>query len=177
MLEPYRRLALGPQPAERSVLIPQATTAPTGIWQAIKLQNIFGGAVAVVSVLSKFTPIFLANIPFRLTLTWVMHEVCAWLSVAILSTMILVLVCSFFVQWPNLPVEPSTVAGCLYYVCDSDILQDFEGMSSMGPKERRERARALGWKYQLSERVDASGEAKMGIGYALESEIRVYSAP
>ncbi|KAK0624107.1 hypothetical protein B0T14DRAFT_583265 [Immersiella caudata] len=163
MLEPYRRLALRPQPASTSILIPRATTALTGIWQAMTLGNVFGGTVAFASVLSKFTPIFLANIPFRLTLTWTMHRVCAWLSVAILSSMILVLVGSFFIRWPDLPVEPSTIAGSMYYVFDSDVLKDLEGMSLMGQDETERRLSKQGRKYYLSRFIDVSGIARVRI--------------
>ncbi|KAK5651606.1 hypothetical protein OQA88_11879 [Cercophora sp. LCS_1] len=156
MLEPYRRLALRPQPAETSILASQSTTAPDGVWQAIRLRNAFGGAVAIVSLLSHFTPIFLANIPFRLTLTWTMHKVCAWLSVAILATMVVVLVGSFSVRWPNLPVEPRTISGCMYYVCGSDILRDLEHTSLMGSKEIEACLREQGRNYQLSEMLGES---------------------
>jgi hypothetical protein len=150
--------------------MPRATTALTGIWQAVKLGNIFGGAVAVVSVLSKFTPIFLANIPFRLTLTWTMHRVCAWLSVAILTSMVLVLVGSFCIKWPHLPVDPSTIAGCMFYVCDSDMLKDFKGMSLMGQRERERRLGTQGRKCHLSEIIGVSGEARVGIYSAPKDE-------
>src|SRR3569833_1832502 len=86
MLEPYRRLAAGPQPAEMSILIQRASTTFTGLWQAIRLLDLFGSAVAFTDMLSKITPILLANIPFRLTLTWTTHSVCTWLSVAIKTT-------------------------------------------------------------------------------------------
>jgi len=171
MLEPYRRLAVRPQPAEASILIPRATTALTGVWQAVILRNVFGGAVATVSVLSKFTPIFLANIPFKLTLTWTMHSVCTWLSVAILTTMALVLITSFFTKWPSVPAEPSTIAGCIYYVRESEMLRDFEGMSLMSQREREKRLRVKGRKYHLLEIVGGSGETRVGIDYASKLEI------
>jgi hypothetical protein len=40
--------------------------------------------------------------------------------------MILVLSVSLFVREPYLPVEPSTIAGCLYYVADSRFLGERE---------------------------------------------------
>src|SRR3569833_4118932 len=131
MLEPYRRLAAGPQSAEASILIPRATTAFTGLWQAVVLRDIFGGAVAFAGVLSMFTPSFLANIPYKLTLTWTTYRVCTWLSVAILVIMILVLIGSGIVKWPSLPVEPSTIAGCMYYVSFSVLLFVFVGVLSL----------------------------------------------
>lgn len=166
MLEPYRRLAAGPQSAEASILIPRATTAFTGLWQAVVLRDIFGGAVAFAGVLSKFTPIFLANIPFKLTLTWTTYRVCTWLSVAILVIMILVLIGSGFVKWPSLPVEPSTIAGCMYYVSKSDMLKDLEGASTMTQKEREKWLWTRGRRYHLSRAMGVPGETRVGIDYA-----------
>jgi len=165
MLEPYRRLAAGPQPAEKSILIQRASTTFTGLWQAIRLLDLFGSAVAFAGVLSKFTPILLANIPFRLTLTWTTHSVCTWLSVAILSTMILVLVGFLLVKWPSIIPEPNTIAGCMYYVSDSKMLQDLEGVSLMGQKERSKWLRTKSRRYSLSTRVSSSGKFRVNVDY------------
>ena len=36
----------------------------------------------------------------------------------------------------GMPVEPNTIASCMYYICDSHMLQDFEGLVTMSRKER-----------------------------------------
>jgi hypothetical protein len=35
-----------------------------------------------------------------------------------------------------MPIDPSTVAGNMYYICDSDILEDFEGLFILSEKGR-----------------------------------------
>lgn len=57
--------------------------------------------------------------------------------------MVLVIVVSFFVEWPHMPVDPSTIAGAMYYVCDSPILDKLEGLSTLNRKERDHKVKEL----------------------------------
>lgn len=166
MLEPYRRLAAHPQPAETSILMARPATPFTGLWQAVRLWRVFSSAVALTGILSAFAPIFLANVSFRLTLTFTTHLVCTWTSVSLLAAMIALLVFSFFVTWPKLDVEPSTIAGCIYHVCDSSFAANLEGLSTAGQKERDRRVREVGRRYCLARRVGVSDESRLGIDYA-----------
>lgn len=75
--------------------------------------------ISFTAILSIFTPILLSNVPFIVTQTWTAHLITAWMTVAILAFMALVLVGSFFVKWPPMPVDPSTIVGTLYYLCDA----------------------------------------------------------
>ncbi|KAK0644239.1 hypothetical protein B0T16DRAFT_333780 [Cercophora newfieldiana] len=169
-LEPYRRLMTQKrsQPAEKSILLSRPTTAVTGLWQPLLLADVFGAAVAFTGVLAEFAPIFLANISFRLTITFPTHLVCTWLSVSIMGAMILLLLVSFLIRWPVLPVGPDTVAGVAYYVCESKMLESMKGLSTMSSQERGRRLKAEKRRYRLFAKGDvgADGKVKYRIDYA-----------
>lgn len=113
------------------------------------------------------------------------------MAVAILGYMVLVLLASIAVPimrrkvpmdwrlkkgiWGNqralkLPVRVDTIAGCMWYVCDSAMLKDFE-VSGMGgfAASRRDRdrlVREMGRRYMLGEVVGVStGGRRVGVDY------------
>jgi len=122
--------------------------------------------VAVAAITAEFMPILLNNVPFRVTQTWVTHQVCTWMAVGILCFMILVVVASFFVEWPQMPVAPSTVGGAMYYICESTMLSRLDGgssLSTLDDKERRERVRNLGARYSFVQGGGISGHLRAGV--------------
>jgi len=134
-MEPYRRMAKTshPRPARTSVLAVRPSWVFPGLWAGIVRRDPVGFAVSFAGVLAKFMPLFLSNVPFRLTLTYSTHLVCTWTAVAILGVMIVVLLtCMVFVLWPSLPVDPETVAGTLYYVAHSSFLSSEQGCGDEG---------------------------------------------
>ncbi|KAK3315981.1 hypothetical protein B0H66DRAFT_624787 [Apodospora peruviana] len=137
-MEPYRCLsqrARSDAARRRSNMIrPRSSSIFSGLFSAIANRNTYLGAVAFAGLLSKFLPVLLSNIPFRLTLTWTTYIICTWASVSILSIMILVMLSSSWIKRPeNMPVDPGTIAGRMYYVCDSWITEDLNaGMRDPG---------------------------------------------
>ena len=69
-----------------------------------------------------------------------MHEACTWLAVAVLSYMVFILVASLV--WsqkqsrPYMPVKTDTIVGYMYYLVRSGMLKEFEGLATLGRKER-----------------------------------------
>lgn len=145
-------------------------TAFTGVFSAMRRRHGFLGLVGVTAILSEFMPILLNNVPFRVTQTWVAHMVCTWLSVGILGFMWLVVVGSFFVRWPHMPVDPSTVAGAMYYLCDSWVLWSLEGMSTLKKKERDWKISETGLKFRFGEIEGVSGLRRVGIDGVRDSQ-------
>jgi len=141
--DPYihYRLTKTPLPARTSILISPPSNVFTGLWHFLRSRDIFAFNVAFAALLAKFTPILFSNIPFRNTVTWKMHEACTWLAVAVLSYMVLVLTASLFrlrksKYQPHMPIKPDTIIGCMYYLVESTMLKDFEGLGGLGRKER-----------------------------------------
>ena len=156
-------MASRPQPAHTSILLVRPSSVFSGLWAGLARRDPVGFAVSLAGSLAIFMPLFLSNVPFRLTLTWTTHEVCTWITVGILCVMIVVLLtCMLFVKWPALPADPQTIAGCLYHVCDSSWLGDLEGLFAAGQKERERRLGGTDKKYYLG-KVVGEHETRVGI--------------
>lgn len=130
---------------------------------AVRQRQVFLIMVAGTAVLAEFMPILLGNVPFRVTQTWTASRTCTWMAVGILSLMWLVVVGSFFIRWPHLPVDPSTIAGAMYYVCDSWMLESLEGLSMLDKEERDQRVAGLGLKFRFGDMVGVSGRRRIGV--------------
>ncbi|KAK3381705.1 hypothetical protein B0H63DRAFT_546347 [Podospora didyma] len=111
----HHHLATRPQSARNSILISPPADVFVGLWRsALYTKDFLFLNIAFASLLSKFAPILLSNVPFRNTVTWKMHETCTWMAIAVLIYMILVLAASFALwrKKPYMPAKPDTIAGC-----------------------------------------------------------------
>ncbi|KAH7040581.1 uncharacterized protein B0I36DRAFT_311031 [Microdochium trichocladiopsis] len=103
-------------------------TPPTNVFSAMRSalsrdrRDLFLFFVALASLVSEFMPIMLLNIPFGMVKTSITHLIFTWMTVAILICMIFVLASSFVMHWPHLPIDPSTIAGALYYASDPGVI-------------------------------------------------------
>ncbi|KAK4201020.1 hypothetical protein QBC40DRAFT_64301 [Triangularia verruculosa] len=163
ILSPYHLMSQSPRPAHQSITLSPPMNAFSGIYSAIKRRHIFLIIVAATAILAEFLPILLNNVPFRVTQTFIASRVCTWLAVAIMSTMWIVVAASFFVKWPHMPVDPSTVAGAMYYVCDSWMLWSLEGLSQVPKEERDRRVQEVGMQYGFGNIVGQSGKKRVGV--------------
>ncbi|KAI0854031.1 hypothetical protein F5Y00DRAFT_224340 [Daldinia vernicosa] len=171
ILSPYQLLASSPQHARRSILLAPPTNAFSGLLSSVRRRHGFLAVVALTSILSEFLTIFLSNIPYRVTQTFLLHQVCTWSAVGILCIMVLVVLASFFITWPHMPVDPSTIAGAMYYVCDSWMLGRFEGLSILKRKDRDWRVNEMGLKYEFGEIRGYSGTARIGVDASSSSGV------
>ena len=64
-----------------------------------------------------------------------------------------------------MPVDPSTVAGNMYYLCDSPILGDFKGRSLMDKKERNIQIKRIRTKFRFGEVGSRSGKPGISVSY------------
>ncbi len=168
-MEPYRLLwRRGCSARGSRMLTAPASTAVTGLCMAAWTLRPFEAAVALAAVLAKFTPLLLSIVPFQDIQTWTTHVVCAWITVAVLALMLVVLVWSLFVPWPPVMlVEPDTLAAAMYYVCDSAMLDDLEHLSTAGARERDRYLEAMGRTYRLGTIAGASsGQKRIAVDYA-----------
>ncbi|RWA13532.1 hypothetical protein EKO27_g1535 [Xylaria grammica] len=160
ILSPYQLLAHRPQIASRSILLAPPTNAFSGLWYAVRTRHVFIGFISLASALSEFLGIFLSNVPFQVTQTYLVFQVSFMAAVGILSFMALVIFMSFFVKWPYMPADPSTIAGAMYYVCDSPMLDNFEGLSMLKRRERDHMVTELSLHYEFGETKGISGEVR-----------------
>ena len=159
---PFHSLSTHTQPASKSILVSRPTNAFYGIYLATtRLRHPFYIAVSLVTIVSEFLPILLSNIPHKLTQVLAPTLICTRVSMGILAAMVGVIIWSFFIRWPPMPVDPRSVAGMMWYVCESGrMLDDFEGLSVMEGKERDRRVREMGRRYYYGELV---GRRRLGV--------------
>ncbi|KAK0715258.1 hypothetical protein B0H67DRAFT_514248 [Lasiosphaeris hirsuta] len=163
IVSPYHLLSQDLQPAHRSILLSPPLHALAGMWSARQRRHPFLIVVAVTAILGEFMPLLLNNVPFRLTQTYITHMICTWLAIVLMCIMWLVVAASFFLSWPHMPVDPSTIAGAVYYVCDSKMLSSFEGLSVLGQEERDRRVEQMPAKFAFGSIVGKSGTIRTGV--------------
>jgi len=129
------------------------TNAVSGVFTALRRRDVILFATGSMSLAGELLPVFLANIPYALTLTYDTHRTCTFLSLAILGVMVLVLVATLFVQWPFMPVDPRTLVGAMYYVVDSEMLM----------RELAAREKSCESRYFYSRVVGSNGQARMAV--------------
>jgi hypothetical protein len=83
--------------------------------------------------------------------------------VAILAAMLLAVGGSFLIRWPHMPVDPRTIAGAMFYVCDSWMLDSLEGLSSLSKDERDKALKHMGLRYEFGQLTGTSGRDRVGI--------------
>ncbi|KAI8270192.1 hypothetical protein K4K58_011593 [Colletotrichum sp. SAR11_239] len=160
--DPYHNMGRRSQPPEKSILLTRPTNGFYGLYAAILEGNIILMLAAFMSILAEFLPILFANVPYNLTQTLKSHNVCATISLTILALMLASMVASLFIKWPELPVDPRSIAGALYYVAESRMLEDFEGLSKLDSEEREKKVKELGRRYFYGGLTGINGK-RMGV--------------
>ncbi|KAK0622329.1 hypothetical protein B0T14DRAFT_580404 [Immersiella caudata] len=163
----YLHMSRQPQSAAQSVLEARATNPFTRLWRAVRRRDALTASIVIANILGKFLPVLLSGIPFKSTQTWRSQQICGWTTVSLLSLMILILLVYMrFAQWPELPVPPDSLAGVIYYVCNSQMLKDFERLSMLGTRERDRRVERMARRYSFGWITGASGERRIACDYA-----------
>ncbi|KAM7187680.1 hypothetical protein V8F20_010889 [Naviculisporaceae sp. PSN 640] len=182
LLEPYRALSQTKDapsssssfassdsrtsPSAKNIFRPaRSSSTISGLFRALTNHNFFLGLVALTGFFSQFLSILFANIPFRLTLTWTTFVVCTWISAGVLGLMILVLLLSFVARKPYyMPVDPGTMAGRMYYVCDSWATRELSGFGELDGEAREEKVKEMKRAaYGFGNIVGVSGRERIGI--------------
>ncbi|KAF4461776.1 hypothetical protein FALBO_11432 [Fusarium albosuccineum] len=163
MIVPYQVMSQGPQPASNSVLLTRSTNPISGFWSAVKHGQPFPVIVAIMTILSEFMPILLANIPYSLSQVRIAHDICLRLAVSILAAMALTIIISFVIRWPDMPVDPRSIAGAMYYVSESTMVDHFSGMVKLNNKKRKQRIKEMGGAYFYGELTTRTGEKRPAV--------------
>lgn len=125
-LAPFSTLSNPSSPAHRTVqaILTTPTTNPfSGACTALAQNQPLEFCAACMAVLAELLPVLLANIPYALTQTLQTHTVCTYLALGVLGAMVLVLGGTVvLVRWPDVPLDPRTVGGAVYYVAGSEGL-------------------------------------------------------
>ncbi|KAJ4316199.1 hypothetical protein N0V84_007981 [Fusarium piperis] len=148
-ITPFRRMADKSQSPTRSVLMTPPTNAFSGLFVALRVGDLLLFLTAVATLMAQFLPILFANVPYNLTQTLLAHQVCSRLSAGLLVFMVIGLFGSLFVRWPDLPVDPRSMVGAMWYVAEAPWVAGVEGVAGMNAKDRKNKIQGLGgrWSY------------------------------
>lgn len=94
----------------------------SGLWRVVTRRHpdTYLGFVALAAILSDVLPVFLANVPYEAAAKAEARAstVCTWLAASVLCIMVLLVIWSFLIRCPSLVIDPSTIAGGMYYATD-----------------------------------------------------------
>jgi hypothetical protein len=112
--------------------------------------------------------------------TYETQKICAYISIVIIMLMIIVMAGSFMIQWPHMPVDPRTIAGAMFYVCDSWMLGSLDGLASLERRDRDWMVKSMGLRYLYGNLTGMSEKERVGIDAiddADDSGVSVHEAP
>ncbi|RYP67573.1 hypothetical protein DL770_008591 [Monosporascus sp. CRB-9-2] len=134
-VSPFRLLNRRDQRYEQEAM---QTAPPTSVfgWVASTLRrrrrDFYLGIVAAAGIFVELLPLILSNVPFEARRSYPGFEPCTWMSVIVLCLMIFVVIGSFLVRWPHMAIDPTSLAGLLYYALDPQISSSVTGRSPSG---------------------------------------------
>lgn len=163
VLSPFLLMSQRALPAQRSILISPPTNPISGLYSAVRQRHPYLGVLAVTSLLADFLPVTLSHLPFSVLESYQTQYTCTYLSIATLVAMMLTVAASLAVRWPHMPVDPRTIAGAMYYVCDSSVLSSFDGLAGLEMRDRDWMVRSMCVQYRFGTMVGASGKERIGI--------------
>ncbi len=150
-------------PAQRSILISPPTNPCSGLYSALRQRHPYLGVLAVATLVADFLPVTMSHVPFSVLETYQTQYTCAYLSIAILVVMMVAVASSLVVCWPHMPVDPRTIAGAMYYVCDSSILISFDGLAGVEMRDRDWMVKSMCVQYGFGTLTGVSGKERVGI--------------
>jgi hypothetical protein len=134
----------------------------TGIFTGIRERDLLLFSTATMAVLADFLPMLFANVPFDLTQSEGVHLACARVGAGLLAVMAVVLVATMFARWPDLPVDPRSVAGQMWYVAEAQWpIERLDGVGLMSERERWDLFNNMGGKWYYG--VTRADSGRMGV--------------
>ena len=159
---PYRRLFSGNASARESILLSPPLHPLLGLYSSLSAGHYLLALIAAIGLLPEILPVTLATIPYDPATLTAAYYVSHWISVCILSLMLLALVFIFFYKEPVMPFRPDTVAGNLVYLCDGELPEMFKDFGGLGTRERDRRIAGMGVRYEVGY-SSASGVVRMKV--------------
>lgn len=152
-----------PLPAGQSILLSPPTNPFSGAYTAVKQRHVYLGALSVATLLADFLPMTLSHVPFGILETGQTQRTCAYLTIAILMVMMVAVAGSLVIRWPHMPVDPRTIAGTMYHLCDSGMLDSFDGLAGVEMRDRDWMVKSMGVWYMFGTVPGSAGKARVGI--------------
>ena len=164
-MEPYRQLLHGNAPAADSILLAPHSNPYTGLFYSLRNRHYFNAYISFVAVLCEPLIVALANIPFKPALAFIAYKACTYISIGVLSLMLIGLVWMLCRKGTTRlsTNRPKNLAEVMVTLCGSHMLEDFAGMSTL---ERKERDSIIkGWRkgYSMGNLIGIDGIEREGI--------------
>ncbi|KAF7189323.1 hypothetical protein HII31_09301 [Pseudocercospora fuligena] len=159
VMTPFIRLAKGPTSARGTIVFEPSNTPIVSTWRALRSGYWFAAVVSVTTLLGEGLNIVISGVPYATAQTWQQFLISAYMSIAILSIMILVSAGVIFNRKhePRIPVHPDTLGAKMSYLAGARMLDDFEGSEHERPAVRDERVRHLRKEYEFRPTVRKDG--------------------
>ena len=163
-MEPFRRLLTGAVKASDSILLAPHSNPFSGFIYSLHKRHFFNAYVSFVAILCLPLIVALASIPFKAGLTFVAYRTSTYITICVLSLMLIGIVwllCRG--KTPDMVRRPDTIASVLLFICGSSMREDFKGMSLMRRAERDETV--TGWEktYAMGNVVGVDGVERQAV--------------
>ena len=165
VMTPYRRLTK-PNTESRHVLEMSLHGVPlVTFWRAMWHGNFYHALIAATAVVSQILIIGVAGIPYNFG---IIQNVSLFSSTVCLGVLAIQLVVGCSVYWwrrsnPVMPRSPNTIANVVMLLCDSKMLQHFDGLGHSPASEEDLRDRTIGRQYHFGEKQGADGKKRLQI--------------
>jgi len=150
-LDVYRRLSQGRADPRRTLLCRRSVIPFCALFSSFRHGNWLLAWVSIITILSQILIITVSGIPYSEGELWTQMLVCTYLSIGILSLMLLTL--PMLAWWktklPVLPRQPDTVGAVISYVFASRAVQEWEELEFLSTEERDQKIAGSGttWTY------------------------------
>ncbi|KAK3392903.1 hypothetical protein B0H63DRAFT_3063 [Podospora didyma] len=160
---PYFPLRRGEAPPSPTILLNRHTSPLCAILPLLRNRHLAAASVALTGLVAEFLIICLSGLPYRPGQLRSEFLFCGVASAAILSLMLAQLVAVAIWQrqgLPHLPRRPDTIGAVMTYVAGTSMVRDFQGLESLGTKERNKRIREMGKVYAYGWRAEEGGKVR-----------------
>ena len=163
-MEPYRRLLTGAVKANDGILLAPHSNPFSGFIYSLHKRHFFNAYVSFVAILCLPLIVALAGIPFKAGLTWIAYRTSTYITIGVLSLMLIGIVwllCRS--KTPDMVRRPDTIASMLLFICGSSMREDFKGMSLMRRAERDETVTGWGKSYAMGNVIGVDGVERQAV--------------
>ncbi|KAJ9610562.1 hypothetical protein H2200_005339 [Cladophialophora chaetospira] len=166
MMQPYRTLyrRSGPTASTEALLANTASTMHTSFATALWRGHLFLALVSLVAILADVLIIAVVGVPFDYGQVQSAFQVSTWLSISILSLMILTsLMTMLYWRWGNsrgMPREPNTLMNVMLYLCASQVREQLVPLSMESQKHRDQAVRSWHGRYWFRHALGVDGRSR-----------------
>ncbi len=155
--EPYRQFLHGNAQASDSILLSPHSNPFTRLFHSLRNSHYFNAYISLVAILCEPLIVALANIPFKPGLAFIAYRACTYITIAVLSMMLIGIAWMLCRKQTPAFRRPETLADMMIAQCGSRMLADFKGLSALDSRERDAVVGGWGKRYAMGTMVGVMG--------------------